>query len=407
MDISSQQVSIAARLRTVSWRAIGCFLFLLVTAALLTVPFLTQINGYVPGPLGENRHMAAAPKPPGNLVELMKWPRQADAWLGDHFGLRDRMVSANANIRYHLFGSLSSPQLTLGRDGFIFLNSHSAANPHSAIYGLCGVPPWGNAAYNNVPALADFLRQIRERHANSLYLMVPTRTTLYPEKLPRWLQAACAPYAAPVAGALAELNRLSPDAGMVVYPLDRFQERRQTHELYPATNFHWQAETARWTAQWLAETQLNRPALRDLPASPVTLPSDLQHFMPGIRTKVSGLVVDYRAAGIEACLSTGCYPELGDVPDRLLDVSRYRAAQPGPRLLLLTDSFGSTVAGYFSAYYGEVRHFAVNHLLQLTLEERRELVRALYEDYAPDDVVFLFHDGSLLMAPQIRDWLFG
>ena len=89
---------------------------------------------------------------------------------------------------------------------------------------------------------------------------------------------------------------------------------------------------------------------------------------------------------------------------RLLgDVSRFRSdAGSGKKLLLITNSFGAAIAGWFSQYFSEVWHLNINYLVNVSKDDldKAPLSKAIFSDYGPDYIVYLFHDGAVLSWPH-------
>ena len=50
------------------------------------------------GQQADNRVLAPPPGVPTSFKVLIEWPRRADAYLNDHFGLRSTLVRANAMV---------------------------------------------------------------------------------------------------------------------------------------------------------------------------------------------------------------------------------------------------------------------------------------------------------------------
>lgn len=368
--------------------------FIAVVSVLMLAPLAAHLAG-VQGrpPAGENRRLADPPKLPQTAREVLKLPGQVDAYLNDHFGLRRLLIEANDRIQYALFGSLASPQLTPGKDGFIFFTSHNAQDPLSLVRFLCGqsiTPPWIEETASKI---GGFVRQAMAQHPASTLLIVPTKTVLYAEKLPDWLQAQCRRGLPPVPGVVAQLQRDPRTAPHVLYPYEPMMAMKASFDVFPKENFHWDGEGPHRVARHVAETALRLPRLADLPAKPGSAPSDVQHFVPGVPLSIRTMIPDYAAAGVTACSGGACFPELGEAAGKLFDVSRYRSSRTGaPKLLLISDSFGHGVAGYFSEYFGEVWHLSTNHIDQLTPEELARVKDVAFRAYAPDRILYVYHD---------------
>ena len=73
----------------------------------------------------EARTLAPAPRWPMRFDDWVKLPLQANAWLDDHFGLRDVLTHARAKI-IHVWLGASSDEVLIGRHGRMFIRSNMA-----------------------------------------------------------------------------------------------------------------------------------------------------------------------------------------------------------------------------------------------------------------------------------------
>ncbi|MFZ6734122.1 hypothetical protein ACO0LG_19490 [Undibacterium sp. Ji42W] len=360
------------------------------------MPVLIHLSGKWQGSNTENRVLASAPVLPANMADVLKFPALADAYLNDHFGLRNNLVAWNNSLRYHLLGDVNAVQLTAGKDGFIFFNSHAANAPLSMVHFLCGKNVSVQDRAGMVETASRFMQTALQLKADSYLLMVPTKPVVYAEKMPDWVQRQCQLYTPTLPGVIARLNEEPALAGRVIYPLPEMHALKARGEVYPKNTFHWTGMGPQPVAQWLSETYFKHPRLTSLTGKMHDVPSDIQQFLPGVTLNVPTRDVDYALAGIHACEGVACFPEWKGVAAALGDVSRFsRLKKQGPRLLLISDSFGHGIAGFFSEYYGEVWHLSMNSINLLPEAERARLKKIVFEDFAPDQVLYVFHDAAI------------
>jgi hypothetical protein len=385
------------QIRCGGWKAQARLGFIASFFGLLLMPAVSQWCGWEPtGALAENRRLADPPAWPRSWREVPGFFPKVDAWLNDHFGLRQTLVAWNNRLRFVLFKEVTSPQLTLGHEGFLYFNSHSAKEPLAMIRMLCGIGLSSEWVQQQAGRLAGLVRRVLAEHPASTLLVVPTKPVVYPEYLPDWLQAECQRSVPPVPAILARLTDQSELGQHIVFPLEPMKRLKASVELFPKANFHWEGEGPRRIAEHLAGTMMRLEKLVDLPRQPVDRPSDLQQFLPGVPLLIHVEEADYAAAGIEACRGGECFPELNGAAAKLADVSRYRhPGRTGPRLLIISDSFGAGIAGYFSEYFGEVWHLSSNNVTLLSPDEARQVRDTAFRDYAPDRVLYVFHDFAI------------
>jgi len=370
---------------------------------LLSVPMLTHHWRSDPGVrASENREAAPPPGLPRNWPEALAWTTEVDAYVADHFGRRTAMVRAFNRARFQLFGETPSPQTVPGRHGRIFFSSHSAATPYSLIRFICGAGVTDADLDRATADLGNFLDIARQATATAdvRLLVVPTAPTLYFDDLPSWLRDQCPPV-----NTMDRLLPRLPDGELrrrLFYPLPAMLAARARGEVIPLTNFHWEGLGAQTAAAAFAEEALGLPRRFTPPLRDVREPSDMAHMMPGIPTGNLVRLTDFAAAGIDYCQGAACFPELGSMAAVVYDLSRLRSPRGGDKkLLILSDSFGIGVAGWFAPYFGQVWHLSVSNLGRLSDEERRTLRQRIFDDYHPDEVLYLFHDGSVHYWPRM------
>jgi len=377
-------------------RYFGRISFVFAFFGLLILPAVIHLSGKFQESSAENRMLATAPQMPSNMADVLKLPAAVDAYLNDHFGLRNKLVAWNNSLRYHLFGDINAVQLTAGKDGYIFFNSHAAATPLGMVHFLCGKNVTAQDRAGMVETASSFMRSALQIKANSYLLMVPTKPIVYAEKMPDWLQSQCQLSTPTLPGVIASLNQQPGLTGRVIYPLAEMQALKAKTEVYPKNTFHWTGMGPQSLAQWLSEKYFHHPRLSTLSGQLHDRPSDIQQFLPGVTLNVPTMEPDYAQAGITACAGVACFPEWKGVAASLGDVSRYRHdKKQGPKLLLISDSFGHGVAGFFAEYYGEVWHLSMNNIILLTEPDRASLKKIIYQDFAPDQVLYVFHDAAM------------
>lgn len=376
------------------WRR---YAFLALVFALLCLPMLVHFLAKTPAPSDmENRPLATLPSWPKDHAAALGYTEQLNAYLNDHFGLRREMIGWNNRLRYDVFGEAASPQMTVGKNGYLFFNSHAAQYPLRMINFLCGK----NIPQASLDELGEkvggFMRQAKAVTPHTSMSFVPTKPVLYPEYLPSWLERECTENRPSLPSIMALVSAKTALNGEEFYPFDFMRQEKAVRELYPKPNFHWHGRGAQAYAEHLA-TQWQLKASHQLHFEVETVASDMQRFMPGLPLTIQIETPNYAASGINACLGAACYPEF-PMMTKMADVSRYRTLDANvnkPRkLLLVSDSFGSGVAGYFSVYFDEVWHTSINNSGALNETDLQQLKRE-FESYAPDQVLYLFHDFSV------------
>lgn len=372
-------------------RPLASTLAILAFCGALCLPVAATILG-PSAPFEENRAPAPAPGWPRAAGDLLRLPAASDAWLDDHFGFRNRLIRLNDRLRFALFGESANPQIAFGPDGTLFLTSHDRLQPQQMLSFLCRGDDNPVVAPLLATAAATFLDALLAWDPRAVEMMVPTKTVVEAQRLPGWMRARCRGGRPLLPAMLAVLSRTRPDLrAHVVYPLDMMRSLQGPLAPYPKANFHWDGAGLAPIAGLVAAGRFDRPLIAPLRRHMLLLPTDIPLLLPGVSLQDWVSRPDLAASGVEEA----GLPELGETGRRLVDVSRFtRRDGKGPRLLVLSDSFGKALSPEFAAYYGDVWHVSVNGIAQLDAAQRAALWDALFRRYAPDDVLVVLHDFS-------------
>jgi hypothetical protein len=371
---------------------------------LVLAPMIAQLARFDPGrPLEENRTLAKSVTLPRSWNDAVRLPTETDDYLRDHFGLRRLALRLHDKLVWYVLRDSPSVQVTRGRHGMLFFNSHRAKYPYSLIEESCGIGLSAAAIAPVTNDVATFLRKTLRINPHSRLVVIPTKAAIYPELLPAWLGMRCRTAIPPTSVIEQQLRDEPKLMAMVDYPLDEMRAQKTDIQVYPPQAFHWAGDMPRLIAERISEKTFDLAKRRNLRVRTVVNHADLQRFIPGIDLSVEDLVPDYAAAGVNSCAGPACFPELGKFAELLGDVSRFQSADGSTKkLLLITDSFGASIAGWFSQYFSEVWHLNINYVINVSTDEldKSPLSKAIFSDYAPDYIVYLIHDAAVLSWPH-------
>ncbi len=380
----------------------------LLLIAALWLPLIATFWEPGSAPLLENRRLAPPPALPHSWPEVRGLPVAAEAWARDHFGFRNRLLVAYNRLRFGLFGEYPSDDLLAGKDGMIFFNFGFTEN-RRLVRHLCGLGLPAGHVEDRATEMIAFSFQMRALQPKTYLLAIPDKSRVYPENLPDWVQAECAGATPPLAAIMDKIAEVPGLEGASLYPLAAL--RAADPPAYPKPNFHWNLPGARPIADLLAQSLFKLAPTVELSYLPVPGFSDLTSFMPGLTRPIPESTPDFTAAGILACQNqASCFPEFAEAAGKLDHVSRFRRidpapdAQRGPRLLILSDSFGTSMAPGFAPYFAEVWHFSMNTLdRRLSAAEREDVRRQIFELYQPDIVLHAYTETAILWGDSYLD----
>ena len=383
-------------LRGRGWFIPGFFL-------LIAAPALFQV--LLPDPQREERRtLASMPGRPASLEAARQLPDAIDGWLKDRFGLRQPLVRLNNWLRWQVFGEIATPRILIGRNGRLFLAGHDDGQP-TLINDLCGVGVSDAAIDRSADIIVRSLERVRAAGFDAALLLVPTAPRLYPEDIPEPFATACADLRPPVDRIVA-LATHSPVGADVIYPLGLMLSFKGRFEPIPRRHFHWAGEAPVRVAEAVAEGQWQLPRTLTLPLRAIGRASDLNGLNPGMGASDPIREPDVRAVGIRNCTGTGCGSIEGLTPGAEFALERYTRPTPGPRLLIVADSFGDEISRNFLEQFGEVWRVVTNNLAALAPADRRLLADTLRARFQGERVLYIYHDAAALDGLDVMTDLF-
>ena len=277
--------------------------------------------------LKEGRYPAPAPTRPDAPGDWLKLPKQIDAYLSDHFGLRERMIRLHRDLTHPVFLKVNTAILT-GRSGRMFYQGNEMVRQSAGLV-LRDV---------RVAQTARFIAEMRDRLARRgirfLVAIPPNSSTIYQDDLPGWAQDK---------GKTTEYDLLLAKLkGYGVKTVDLrpplMALRAKGEEAYLLYDAHWTPRGALAGFNAVVEAD-GRPDWRLDPAAVMGKPEkrkggDVARIL-GVEDEVSeeAKPLTLKLQGKDENISSGI------MPDHVVDTGR-----PGPTIMVIGDSF---TQGYF------------------------------------------------------------
>ena len=129
--------------------------------------------------LKEGRRLAPPPKPPGSRADWLMLPAETEAFLKDHFGLRQAMIRAHKDLTKTVLG-LGGDSVLLGRDGRMFYLGENAVRQSA------GLVLRDQRAADTVALLNEVNDKLRAQGVRFLVAPPPNAATVYQDDLPDW-----------------------------------------------------------------------------------------------------------------------------------------------------------------------------------------------------------------------------
>lgn len=338
-----------------------------VIIALLAVPMLVQaIRAPQVISEGEARVLSPAPAWPQSFAQWRAWPRAADRYLADHFGLRDELVRLHGMLRYAVLLP-SDGRVIIGREQQLFLiGDNTIEQATGRILRTTEIAAFADHA-------AQLQAQLRASGTRFTVTMPPNNATILRARLPTWAanRPAVSEYDVMMA-ALAQRGVTAVDLRPAL------AEANSIWPVYRRTDTHWNRLGA-LVAYNAVVKALGRPdwtidphrVLRGFEPAPG---GDLARLLA-----VSSAVVDE-----DARIDLSAY---GPAPLRISMLDTHfesggyliETERSGPAVLVIGDSFTQSFWQDYFALHAR-RYLWIHH-------EQCRFARDIFDRYKPDVVI--------------------
>jgi alginate O-acetyltransferase complex protein AlgJ len=275
--------------------------------------------------LKEGRLLTPAPEAPRSFAELSAFPGEVDAYLKDHFGLRQTMIHTHRDLSHPvLYGN---EQVLVGRDGRMFYLGRDMVRQSA------GLVLRDRMVADSADLLGGMRDALARRGVGLLVAVAPNSSTIYQDDLPLWAQKQ---------GRKTEYDLFLADLaarGVKAVDLRPVMEKaRSDGEAYLLHDTHWTARSALLAFNAIAAAD-GHPDWRLDPGSSIGPPSERKG---GDVARIIGVEDEVTETVRELALPSGGKSQdlsPGPMPDWVLSTGR-----PGPTIMVIGDSF---TASYF------------------------------------------------------------
>jgi alginate O-acetyltransferase complex protein AlgJ len=156
------------------WACLASLILALPLLFGLAVPVNRTISN------NEARILAPLPSLPDSQAGWQQLPRRMDAYLRDHFGLRQALLRAYGLIMSNALSKTGNKSVLMGSDGWMYYRGDNMVQQSAGII----------RRGQNVAEAADLLAKMQvilaARNTRLLVAAPPNATTIYPDHLPLW-----------------------------------------------------------------------------------------------------------------------------------------------------------------------------------------------------------------------------
>ena len=218
---------------------------------LLVVSFLLMITLPLGGMLikqseevseKEKRRLAALPELRFSSSMLDEFPTEYTRYFNDHYGFRTDMIDMNKGIKRAVFNKSAVRMVVRGEQDWLFLDDHQSLYDHVGL-----VPMNEDILSGWQQNLINKQRWLAQKGIEYLFVPVPNKMTIYPEKMPaRVRHLAGSTMLEKLISYMDEQKKF--DAFVKLKPL--FLEQKANNDrLYYYTDSHWSSLGAFWGYQ--------------------------------------------------------------------------------------------------------------------------------------------------------------
>jgi len=325
--------------------------------------------------LKEGRYLALAPSAPGSAAEWSRLPKETDAYLRDHFGLRQLLIRAHKDITRPLLG-LGNDTVLIGRDGRMFYLGEETVRQSA------GLLVRDQRVAEAASMLARMNEELRARGIRFLVAPPPNGATIYQGDLPHWAQNRGKPTEYDMLlASLAAKGVLAVDLRPAV------RDARAQGPVFYMHDTHWTFRGALAGYNAIVEADAH-PDWRIEPSSALSAMKlrkggDLARMF-GVGDSVSEQAEDLTLPpGKKALLSSDPFGDFIETSER-----------PGPTILILGDSF---TGGYLPA-------MILQHAHRVVWVDHKScgFDWAEVEKYRPDEVWWMPNERFLVCKPGLK-----
>ena len=349
----------------------------------------------------ENRKMAPLPAFALFKKDPARYIKGLDDFLKDRVGGRRLANEAYRELRYYVLKDPPLSNVSIGRDGFVFMNSHRIDRPNFVYHLLCEqqTKPSDTLFKEMDQIFTSISRYYGQRGYPVTITAAPTNVSIYPDKLPLTLDKKyrdlCQAYDNNDA-LLYQLQRQGRQSGRytIYYPLALFKQHRDEPYFWPKELFHWSGRSAFLFARdLLVQSGIVDTLKLDDPAEVALVGDDLVMFF-GFSRKVKAYKYPY--ADFQTTVKE---PEWITSLSKQKGMLHFTTANglSQKKGLLISNSFGIELAPHLAKGFSDFYFFNLNHLRP---EDASRFFSGIVDKTKPDHIYILFDDAGIIAAPQ-------
>lgn len=363
--------------------------FLAFVFGIIASPAIKQIYSDGIDNNDENRALAKPPIYPKTISGLRDYTKEVEGYVSDRFGYRKMFINTANQIRFHLFNESSSKQITIGKHGYIYLNSHSKTNPNSFIKDICDINQLTKKNQVRISTtINNFLNYFTAKGYDTKFAVIPSKSRIYPENLPDFESRWCLN----IKPTKLEESLNYVNKQFLYYPKEKFLAWKEFFAVYLPKHFHWNGLLPYKVSTDIMLVLWNIQPDFDVVYADTVIGSDLSRHLQGVKLDDASVKYNYTDQNITECKGKSCIKNFNKYYKNGSIVSYSRPPSNNRHLLLLTDSFGAQISKHFIRGFDKVNLINLNHL---TEQEQKDFFEYILKTINPTHLLYLVHDGAV------------
>jgi hypothetical protein len=364
--------------------------FLLSFMLIITLPMVEHFLTEDEVRSSENRLLTQKPIMPTQINGLKEFAMGVDNYFSDQFGFRQNIINTTNMIYFDIFNEIKSKQITVGKNGFIYYNSHNANSPNVLIKSVCNIASLPKSFQNKTKKyFSDFINYSNELGIVTGIAVIPTKSRIYPENLPKLEKDWCT---SNIPAWWEKMFQSDKDL-KVYFPLKKMLSLKDSMPVYLPNHFHWNGLLPYVLAEDMMKSLWDISPEFELTPQKTKVESDLKTHFKGLHFYDTSFDYDYQSAGVRICNGIKCIDGLSQHYKFGLSYT-YKLDNPktDKKLLILADSFGQYIGQNFIRGFSEVVVIDINNL---TFDEQFDFYQWITKTIKPTHMLYLLHDGGI------------
>ena len=303
----------------------------------------------------ENRKMAECPS--FDIKHLDKFPKLYDAYYNDNFSMRSRMVNWFNFLKLEIYKISPLPdQVLIGNDGWFYLKG----NEYETFLGENG---FSDSELREFKAELEFRRDyLEKRNCKFYFVIAPAKGIIYPNYIPNNLFLSAKKSHGEKL--IEYLNRNSDISVVNVFSLLKEKAKDVNNPIYLKLDNHWNE-----LAGFYASNEILSKISADFPTVKTSSISDFSISKKQVKVgNIIGMLnYDHNYTDINYIfkLNRGnrsvFVPKIGypcppSFPQEVFEESKEIKGSILPKLLLMTDSFGTALFPFLAEHFTRTEH---------------------------------------------------